>query len=93
MNRFPVSLLITLGVALFLGALSVVAWRQGRARDVVAEHERMMEAIVLELDQRAGLNQKIRDLQSRARVVRDAEKLGLTVPSPSVVHWIAGGDR
>ena len=81
MTRLSGVLTLTLSVAAFLAALSLVAWRQGRAREVMVERELVREEIALETEVRAELLGKIRHLESRRRVVRDAELLlGLRVP-------------
>jgi len=93
MSRFPFSLIVALCVALLMGSLSIVAWRQGPARDAVARHQRVQEEVMLERDERAGLQQRIRHLESRKRVVTDARALGFEVPDPSKIFWLSGGDR
>jgi hypothetical protein len=94
MNRLPVSLLVTLCVALFLASLSVVAWRQGRAREVMADRERVIGAIAMEIDERARLLERIRYLESRGRVTKEAEqRLGLAIPSDSSIVFLSGVDQ
>ena len=81
MTRVSGVLLLALFVAAFLAALSVVAWRQGRARVVMAEREQVREAIALENEVLAELADKITHLESRRRVVQDArDRLGMHVP-------------
>lgn len=92
MSRLPASLLVTLCVAMFLSSLSVVAWRQGRAREVMTEREKVINAIAMEIDERARLTERIRYLESRGRVTKDAsERLGLAIPSDSAIVFLAGG--
>jgi len=91
LNRLPISLLVTLCFALFLASLSLVAWRQGRARAVVEAREKVLVSIAMELDERAGLLDRIRFLESRGRVRKDAfERLGLAVPADSAIVFLAG---
>ena len=81
MTRLSGALVLALSMAAFLAALSVVAWRQGRAREVMAEREALREQIVLETEVRSSLLDKISYLESRRRVVQDArDLLGLHIP-------------
>ena len=93
MSRLSGVLLLALAVAAFLSALSVVAWRQGRAREVMAERERIREAIALETEVISELEEEIAHLESRRRVVREArERLGLRVPDTrDLVFFSEGG--
>jgi len=94
MTRLSGALTLALAVAAFLAALSLVAWRQGRARDVMVERERVREAIALETEVRAELLDKIRHLESRRRVVREAgERLGLHVPDAGDLVLLQVTDR
>jgi cell division protein FtsL len=94
MSRLSATLMLTLSVAAFLAALSVVAWRQGPAREVMADRERVREAIALESEVRAELIDEIVHLESRRRVVRDArERLGMHIPDTRDLVLLPVGDR
>lgn len=94
MTRLSATLILALSVAAFLAALSVVAWRQGRARDVMADREQVREDIALESEVRAELADKIIHLESRRRVVSEArERLGMDYPDTRDLVMLPGGDR
>jgi len=80
MNRTSLPVVVAISVACFLGALSAVAWRQGRARLVVEEREAMRAEILFLVDERSALNQKIRHLSGRPEVMAAAAELGLRAP-------------
>ncbi len=83
---------VALGVALLLSALSMVAWRQGRALEALAELDRVRREASLEGAEREELLRRIRHLESRGRVVRDAEeRLGLRLPDDSEMVFLEGG--
>jgi len=94
MSRLSGTLILALSVAAFLAALSLVAWRQGRARDVMVDREHVREQIALETEVRAELMGKIRHLESRRRVVRDAgARLGMHVPDAGDLVLLPVADR
>lgn len=93
MSRFPTSLMMALCVALFLSSLSMVAWRQGRARVVMEEREAVLGAIAMELDERTRLLDQIRHLQSYSRIRRvAADQLGLRIPADSSIVFLFGDE-
>jgi hypothetical protein len=68
-------------MALFLGALSLVTWRQSRALEAMAELEHLEREISLVEAERAELERRILILEGRDHVVRAArERLGLQRP-------------
>jgi cell division protein FtsL len=75
MSRLGAPLIVAICVACLLVALSVVAWRQGRAREVITERERLHTEIVFEQDERTELEQRIRYLESRRRIRTLAEEM------------------
>lgn len=82
---------VALGVALLLSALSMVAWRQGRALEALAELDRVRREASLEGAEREELLRHIRHLESRGRVVRDAEeRLDLRLPDDSEMVFLEG---
>ncbi len=86
MTRPSTTVILALSVAALFAALSVVAWRQGGAREVMTEREDVRESIALETEERSTLLDEIRHLESRRRVVTDArDRLGLRIPDASDV--------
>ena len=68
--------------AVLLASLSLVVWRQGRAYALLRELDAVRSARAIEEAQRADLNRRIQMLESRGRVVADAQaRLGLRVPT------------
>jgi hypothetical protein len=60
-------------VAAFLASLSLVAWRQGRALDSLQRLETIQRDLTLAGAEQEELNNRIRLLESRSRVVSEAE--------------------
>ncbi len=77
--------LLALGFAALLGALSLVTWRQGRAREVLTEVDRVRSEIALSEAEATELVRRIQYLESRPRV-RDWAKTNLGMHQP-------GGDE
>jgi Flp pilus assembly protein TadB len=70
--------LSALGLAALLLALSMLTWRQSRAREAMAELDRLHREISLVQAERAALERRIQILESRMHVVPTArEQLGL----------------
>lgn len=70
-----------LALAALLAALSLVTWRQSRAREVMAELDRLQREISLVTAERVELARRIQTLESRAHVVAAArERLGMRSP-------------
>ena len=83
--KLPDSLLLVLAVALFLAGLSLVAWRQSRAREALAELDGIRREISLIHQERNELMNRIQSLESRSRITREAEeRLGMRLPSDSL---------
>lgn len=79
-------ILTALGLAAVLAALSLVTWRQSRAREVLAELDRVQREISLVQAERAELERRIQTLQSRGHVVPAArERLGLVLPDAAQI--------
>jgi cell division protein FtsB len=73
--------LFALAVALLLAALSLVAWRQARSLDRLAELAELEAGISLLTAERSELEGRVQLLQSRGRVVPAArEDLGMRAP-------------
>lgn len=77
---------VALAVAAFLASLSLVTWRQGEALDASRDLEALRQESLLEAATREELENRIRELESRSRVVREAQRrLGLREPEDSEV--------
>jgi len=89
MKSFPRTLLLALGFALLLAALSAVIWRQSRALDSQRAAEALRdEATVLEA-RKAQLEHRIQELESRGRVIAVAgARLGMHVPSAGEIVFL-----
>jgi cell division protein FtsL len=79
---------VALAVAAFLASLSLVSWRQREALDTMEALETLREESALEASNREELENRIRFLESRGRVVREAEtRLGMRRAEGSdIVH-------
>jgi len=83
--------LVALAVALLLTALSLVAWRQSRALEALAELDMVRRERTLQESEKEELLRRIRYLESRGRVVGEAEeRLGLGVPDDSEMVFLEG---
>ena len=60
--------LLALGFAALLGALSLVTWRQARAREVLAQLDQVRTEIALAQAEASELERRIQYLVSRPRV-------------------------
>jgi hypothetical protein len=72
---------LALAFAALLGSLSLVVWRQSRALELLRELDVLLTDRAIAEAARSELTRRIEYLESRARVVRDAGRLGLRVPS------------
>ncbi|MCJ7629761.1 MAG: hypothetical protein MUO50_15405 [Longimicrobiales bacterium] len=66
--------LVALAVAAFLASLSLVSWRQRQALDTMEYLDEVRQECALEEANREELESRIRHLESRGRVVSEAEK-------------------
>ena len=90
-SRLPATSLAVLAVALVLIALSVVTWRQSRAREGLAELDQLRRQISLAQAEETELVRRIQLLESRGRVVRDArERLGMRTPRAEEIVLLPG---
>lgn len=90
MRAFASTTLAALAVAALLGALSLVAWRQARAREALASLDGIRRERSLGLAERAELLGRIRHLESRARVVPESrERLGMRLPDATEIVILA----
>ncbi len=80
-----------LSIAVLLAALSLVAWRQSRAFETMAELERIRREANLAQGERAGLARRARSLESRGRVVPEARRrLDMHLPDASEIVYLQG---
>ena len=83
--------LVALAVAAFLASLSLVAWRQRQALDTLAYLDEIQQECALEAADREELKDRIRELESRGRVVSEAEKrLGMRKAVSSDIVYLTG---
>jgi cell division protein FtsL len=74
-----------------LGALGLVVWRQGRAREGLAELDLARREKGLLVAERAELERQIQRLESRARVVPEARRLlGMRTPEAAEIVILPG---
>lgn len=82
MKPFQRTFLLALGFAVLLASLSAVIWRQSRALDAQRAAEALREDSSLLEARRAQLTHRIRELESRERVVAVAQaRLDMHVPA------------
>jgi len=82
---------VALAVAALLASLSLVAWRQRQALDTMEDLELLEEEIALEVASRSELENRIRKLESRGRVVSLArERLGMREAVSSDIIFLTG---
>jgi cell division protein FtsL len=79
-------------VALLLSLL-MVAWRQSRALEALAELDEARRERALAESERAELERRIESLESRARVVPAARtRLGMRTPEAEEIVFLPGVD-
>ena len=80
MTRVGTPVRLALALAAFLASLSLVAWRQGRAYQVMQSLEDVRFETGLATAERAELERNVQFLSSRARIVPEArERFGMRV--------------
>jgi len=91
MNRTALPSLVAIAVAAFLGSLSLVAWRQVRALEVLEELEAIRNEEALAAAELTDLESRVRYLESFGRVVPEArERLGMHLPGGSEMVILPG---
>ncbi len=91
MKRLAGTSLVALAVAAFLASLSLVSLRQREALDTLRDLESLGEEIDVEVGTREELQNRIRVLESRSRVVREAEeRLGMRAALDSEIIRLSG---
>ena len=91
MTQFSGASLVALAMAALLGALTLVAWRQSRALESLAELDTVRSEVSLALAEREELDRRIRRLESRAHVVEAASRIGMHTPEASEIVYLTGG--
>lgn len=91
MNGYATPSRIAFSLAVFLGSLTVVAWRQGQALTVMEEIEDLRAEISLADAENDEVRQRIQRLQGRSWVTEQAaERLGMSVPEASAQQFLEG---
>ena len=82
-------------IALLLGSLGYVTWRQSRALETLAEWDEVRRQTAVAQAQVVELEREIQVLTSRARVVPEArDRLGMHTPDASeLVILLAGSSK
>lgn len=84
--------LTAVGIGALLLSLSLVTWRQSRAREVMAELDGLHREISLVQAERGALERRIQSLESRGHVVPAArERLGMRTPGAASIVLLAPG--
>jgi len=93
-SRAGASSRIALAIGLLLASLSLVAWRQSRAFEVLAALEEVRREASLARAERSELERRIRHLESRGRVVAEARvRLGMHLPDATEIVYLAGSEE
>jgi cell division protein FtsL len=83
-----------LAVAALLVALSLVTWRQARAREALVELDQIRREISLVQADNGELDRRIQHLESRGRVVPAArDRLGMVLPASGEMVLLTGDAR
>jgi len=94
MRQLPLTLAIPLAIAFLLASLSLVTWRQARAREALAELDHHRRELSLLTAERGQYENRIQALESRVRVVADARaRLGMRNPGAAEILYIPGSAR
>lgn len=87
------AVLTALSVAALLAALSLVTWRQARAREALVELDRLEREISLVDSERSELVRRLQTLESRSWIVPAArERLGMRTPRADEIVLLAGDE-
>ena len=72
---------LALAFAALLMSMGLVVWRQSRALELGRDLDQLRTARAIAESERSELSRRIEYLESRGRVVEDAARIGLRVPS------------
>lgn len=91
MKKLAGTSMVALAVAAFLASLSLVSWRQGEALGMLEKLEALRQECALEVADQDELESRIRQLESRGRVVSEAEeRLGMREAVSSDIVYLLG---
>ena len=94
MKRLPTSIRVAFAISVFLGSLTVVAWRQGQAYGVMSELDGLRTEKSLEEAEGSELKQRIRLYESDAWIIEQAvARLGMHRPTGDEVRILHGDDQ
>jgi cell division protein FtsL len=80
--------LAALAAALLVAGMFVSVHRGARGREIEAHVAEIGERRLTAGEREAGLRQEIERLRSRARITREAERLGMHVPGDSELVYL-----
>jgi cell division protein FtsL len=93
MTRLAGSSLVATAVAALLGSLSFVAWRQARAIEALEHLDDLRREVTLGEAEETDLLREVHFLESRGRVVPEAEsRLGMRLPEAGEIIILPGED-
>jgi len=90
-TRLAGTSLVAVAAAALLASLSLVAWRQARAIEALEQLDTLTREVSLGQAEMADLERRVHFLESRGRVVPEAEaELGMKRPDASEVVILLG---
>jgi cell division protein FtsL len=91
MTRLAGTTLVAMAAAALLASLSLVAWRQARAMEAFEHLDDLRREVTLGEAERADLEGRVHFLESRSRVVTEAEEeLGMRMPDAAEIVILPG---
>ena len=93
MKRLTGTSLVALATAILLASLTLVARRQAQALDALNAVDEMQRELTLELAEREDLKNRIRQLESRGRILAVAEeRLGMRKAMAGEMVFLPGDE-
>lgn len=93
MTRLAGTSLVAMAAAALLSSLSLVAWRQARAMEALEHLDDLRREVTLGEAERTDLLRRVHFLESRGRVVLEAEeRLGMRLPRAGEIVYLPGED-
>ena len=81
-------------LALFAGALTMVAWRQSTTRETMEEIDRLSRELAIAAEEREGLARDLLGVEQRRWVAAEADRrLGLRAPREEEMVFISGASE
>ena len=81
-------------LALYAGALTVVAWRQSTTRETMAGIDRLQRELAIAAEEREELARDLLGMEQRTWVVAEAgRRLGLRPPREEEMVFMTGGSE